>query len=108
MEYSALDFYKDGSVILCFDTKRLMLNRKLTQDIRRDINEFMYLAYSDGLISYETMFCTTGRHSFDFLNGWRFLDSESSQVSEMTADKYGIWWDIQGLKDFIKELELSR
>ena len=105
MEYSALDFYKDGSVVLCFDTRRLIINKRLTRDIRRDINDFMYLAYSDGLTEYETIFCVTGRHSFDFLNGWRFMDSGAILLSEMTADNYGIWWDVKGLKEFIKELE---
>ena len=105
MEYSALDFYKDGSVILCFDIRKIIVNTKLSSFIRSEINDFIYLAFSDNLISYETIFCTTGRHSFDFLNGWKFMDLDSAHASQMTCDDYGIWWDVEGLKEFVEELE---
>jgi hypothetical protein len=54
---------------------------------------------------YETIFCITGRHSFDFLNGWKFMDIDAVELSEMKPDEYGIWWDVKGLKEFIEELE---
>jgi hypothetical protein len=73
--------------------------------MRNEINDFIYLAYSDGSLSYETIFCSVGRHCFDFLNGWRFYDADSALASGMVSDEFGIWWDINELKEFVEALE---